>query len=230
MAMIKQMVLLASLALVLSTASAQNGQVKLKYGYGDLEPYIDSTTIRIHYSAHHAAYATNLSKTLENYPDLKGMPLMMLLRNISTLPQPIQQAVRNNGGGVYNHNLYFENLTPPSNSVMPDEFKSILEKQYGSIEGFMAEMEKAALSRFGSGWAWLLVHPNGTLAITTTANQDAPFMDVALTEGYPIFNIDVWEHAYYLKYRNKRADYLANLWKVVDWKQVYSNYLKAIGQ
>ncbi|WP_320053180.1 superoxide dismutase [uncultured Acetobacteroides sp.] len=228
--MVKQLVFLASLALALSTASAQNGQVKLKYGYADLEPYIDSTTVRIHYSAHHAAYAANLSKTLESYPDLTGMPLMMLLRNISTLPQPIQQAVRNNGGGVYNHNLYFESLTAPSNSVMPDELKAILEKQYGSVEAFKAAMEKAALSRFGSGWAWLLVYPNGTLAITTTANQDAPFMDVALTEVYPIFNIDVWEHAYYLKYRNKRADYLANLWKVVDWRQLYSSYLKAIGQ
>lgn len=228
--MVKQLVLWASLVLTIATASAQNGQVKLKYGYGDLEPYIDSTTVRIHYSAHHAAYAANLSKTLENYPDLKGMPLMMLLRNISTLPQPIQQAVRNNGGGVYNHNLYFESLTAPSNSIMPDEFKAILDKQYGSVEAFKAAMEKAALSRFGSGWAWLLVLPDGKLTITSTANQDAPFMDVALTEGYPIFNIDVWEHAYYLKYRNKRADYLTNLWKVVDWSQLYSNYLKAIGQ
>ena len=143
---------------------------------------------------------------------------------------PDNEEARNNGGGVYNHNLFFDVLTPASKSVMPDELKQIIEKQYGSLEAFKKEMEKAALSRFGSGWAWLLVQPNGKLTITTTANQDAPFMDVALTEGYPIFNIDVWEHAYYLKYRNKRGDYLANLWKVVDWKQVYSNYLRAIGE
>lgn len=226
----KALILVVSLALTFVAASAQEGQVKLKYSYADLEPYIDSTTMRIHYSAHHAAYAANLVKALENYPDLKSMPLMMLLRNIGTLPQPIQQAVRNNGGGVYNHNLFFDVLTPASKSVMPDELKKVIEKQYGSLEAFKKEMEKAALSRFGSGWAWLLVQPNGKLTITTTANQDAPFMDVALTEGYPIFNIDVWEHAYYLKYRNKRGDYLANLWKVIDWKQVYSNYLRAIGE
>jgi superoxide dismutase, Fe-Mn family len=226
----KHAILITALALVSLSAIAQNGQAPLKYGYADLEPYIDSTTVRIHYSAHHAAYAANLSKALEGYPDLKAMPLPMLLRNIGTLPQPIQQAVRNNGGGVYNHNLYFESLTPPSSSVMPDELQAILEKQYGSVEAFKAEMGKAALARFGSGWAWLLVLPDGKLTITTTANQDAPFMDVAPTEGYPIFNIDVWEHAYYLKYRNKRADYLANLWKVVDWQQVYRSYQKAIGQ
>lgn len=222
---------LSVLALLLALGtSAQNGQVKLKYGYADLEPYIDSTTMRIHYSAHHAAYAANLTKALEGYPDLKNMPLQMLIRNISTLPQPIQQAVRNNGGGVYNHNLFFETLTPPSQSVMPAELKQIIEKQYGTVDAFKDEMTKAAMSRFGSGWAWLLVLSDGKLKIVSTANQDAPFMDVAFTEGQPIFNIDVWEHAYYLKYRNKRADYLSNIWKVVDWTAIYQSYIKAMGR
>jgi Fe-Mn family superoxide dismutase len=113
---------------------------------------------------------------------------------------------------------------------MPNELKEIIEKQFESIDKFKAEMEKASISRFGSGWTWLLVQPNGTLTIVSTANQDAPFMDVALTDGYPILNVDVWEHAYYLKYRNKRNDYLTNLWNVIDWKQVYSSYLKVMGK
>jgi Fe-Mn family superoxide dismutase len=225
----KLLLLIAIVALAI-IANAQHEQVKLRYSFGDLEPYIDSTTMRIHYSAHHKAYLNNLNKALEGYPDLKSMPLIMLLKNINSLPQSIQATVRNNGGGVYNHNIFFDLLTPPSNSVLPDEFKAILEKQFGSVDSFKAEMEKAAMSRFGSGWAWLLVLPNGKLAITSTANQDAPIMDVSFSEGYPIFNIDVWEHAYYLKYRNKRADYLANIWKVVDWKSIYTNYLRAIGE
>jgi Fe-Mn family superoxide dismutase len=211
-------------------ANAQHEQIKLKYSYGDLEPFVDSTTMRIHYSAHHATYVKNLNKALEGHADLKNMPLIMLLKNINSLPQSIQMAVRNNGGGVYNHNLFFDVLTPASNSVMPNELQKILTAQFGSVDLFKAEMEKAASSRFGSGWAWLLVQPNGKLTVVSTANQDAPFMDVSFTEGHPIFNIDVWEHAYYLKYQNKRADYLKRLWNVVDWKQVYQNYLSATGE
>lgn len=226
----KQLLFLLLFTLGGIAANAQYEQIKLQYSYGDLEPYIDSTTMRIHYSAHHATYVKNLNKALEAYPDLKNMPLMMLLKNINSLPQPIQTTVRNNGGGVYNHNLFFDVLTPASKSVMPTEFANILTKQFGSVDAFKSEMEKAATGRFGSGWAWLLVQPSGKLSIVSTGNQDAPFMDVAYTEGFPIFNIDVWEHAYYLKYQNKRGDYLKNLWKVVDWGQVFQNYLRATGE
>ncbi len=226
----KKIALLALMAITGYSASAQYEQAKLKYSYTDLEPPLDSTTLRLPYPPHHPSYVTNLNKTLESYPDLKAMPLMMLLHNIGALPLAIQTSVRNNGGGVYNHNLYFEGLTTPSNSVMPNELKEIIEKQFESIDKFKAEMENASISRFGSGWTWLLVQPNGTLTIVSTANQDAPFMDVALTDGYPILNVDVWEHAYYLKYRNKRNDYLTNLWNVIDWKQVYSSYLKVMGK
>ena len=226
----KKLHLLTFALLAAIAASAQHQQAKLNYRFGDLEPYIDSTTMRIHYSAHHAAYAKNLNKALEGYPDLQAMPLMMLLRNITALPAPIQTAVRNNCGGVYNHNLFFEGLTSPANSQMPEAFRVIIEKQFGSVDKLEQEMTKASQSRFGSGWAWLMAQPDGKLTIVTTPNQDAPFMDVSLSEGSPIFNIDVWEHAYYLKYQNRRPEYLQNIWKVVNWDQVYQNYLKAVGQ
>lgn len=225
----KRNLIIAAFALFGLTAGAQHQQVALKYKYADLEPYIDSTTMRIHYSLHHAAYTKNLNSALEKYADYKQMPLVMLLKNINALPADIQTAVRNNGGGVYNHNLFFEQLTVPSKSVMPDGLKKVFVEQFGSVEAFKEEMGKAAMARFGSGWAWLLVDASGKMKVVSTANQDAPIMDVALTSGYPLMNIDVWEHAYYLKYKNKRAEYLKNIWNVVDWNFVYDSYRKALG-
>lgn len=225
----KKIALLLLMATGIFGASAQYQQVKLSYDYKDLEPYIDSTTMRIHYSLHHAGYTKNLNKALENSADLKSMPLIMLLKNINSLPQSLQVAVRNNGGGLYNHNLYFENLTPASKSKIPAEFEAIIAKQFGSLDAFKSEVEKAAAGRFGSGWAWVLVKADGKMIITTTANQDAPIMDVSYTEGFPILNIDVWEHAYYLKYQNKRPEYLKNFWKVVNWDSVYEKYKLAVG-
>lgn len=187
---------------------------ELGYAYNALEPYIDAQTMEIHYSKHHKAYYTNFMTAAEG-TDLLKTPLEQIFANISKQPA----VIRNNAGGFYNHNLFWENMTGVKNEI-PAGLKSAIEKDFGSLETFKETFNKAAMTRFGSGWAWLSVDKNGKLFVSSTANQDNPLMDVVEEKGTPILGLDVWEHAYYLKYQNRRADYVNVFWNVVNWKIV----------
>jgi len=199
------------------------GQFKLPslpYKYNALEPYIDSTTMHIHHDLHHATYVTNLNKALEKYPELYKKDLEQLIKNISKLPLDVQTAVRNNGGGVYNHNFYFNIMAPSGTQPMSTSLEKQLNNNFGSIDAFKAEFEKAALGRFGSGWVWLIKEQSGKLRIISTPNQDNPLMENSEVKGIPVLTLDVWEHAYYLKYQNKRAAYAKAFWNIVNWTEV----------
>jgi Fe-Mn family superoxide dismutase len=193
----------------------------LAYAYNALEPVIDATTVEIHYSKHHATYAKNLNATLENFPQLAAMPITKLLSDLNQIPEEIRTSVRNNGGGYYNHIVYWENLSPTGGGEPKGKLGELLISSFGSFTAFKEQMEKAGLSRFGSGWAWLSKKLDGTLLIHSTANQDTP-----LSEGLtPLLAVDVWEHAYYLKYQNRRAEYLGNIWNILNWEDVSKKYL-----
>jgi Fe-Mn family superoxide dismutase len=191
----------------------------LPYAPTYLEPIIDAKTMEIHYGKHHQAYVTNLNAALEKYPNLPEASIKDLLTNLSQLPTDIQNAVRNNGGGHFNHTLFWNVLIsekdylPPSESMM-----KLLVRDFGSFETFKELFSNAAKTRFGSGWAWLIVDVSGKLKVTSTANQDAPFQD-----GKPILGLDVWEHAYYLNYQNRRPDYVSQFFKIINWQQVEAN-------
>lgn len=187
----------------------------LPYAYDALEPFIDERTMRIHHDRHLKAYVDNLNKALDQYPVLYQFPLERLLYNIKYLPKEIQTAVRNNGGGVYNHNFFFESIAPSSPQDKSEgRIIQEIERQFGSLKTFQDKLKEAALSVFGSGWAWLVKNPqNGRLMIVTTPNQDTPLPGNLI----PLLNLDVWEHAYYLKYQNRRADYIDNWFHVVNW-------------
>jgi Fe-Mn family superoxide dismutase len=187
---------------------------ELGYAYNALEPYIDAQTMEIHYSKHHKAYYTNFMTAAEG-TDMLKTPLEQIFANMSKH----SATVRNNGGGFYNHNLFWENMTGVKNEI-PAGLKLAIEKDFGSMENFKETFNKAAMTRFGSGWAWLSVDKNGKLFVSSTANQDNPLMDVVEEKGTPILGLDVWEHAYYLKYQNKRVDYVNVFWNVVNWKVV----------
>lgn len=195
---------------------------KLPYLFDALEPYIDAQTMEIHYTKHHQAYLTKLLEALANYPELIQKDLDTLLAHSDTLPKEIATAVINNGGGVWNHNFFWQVMTPTATETVGDEVQQKISETFGSLDQFKEQFTKAALSRFGSGWAWLVVDKSGTLEITSTANQDTP-----ISQGkIPLLNLDVWEHAYYLKYQNRRADYIKNWWNVVNWgrvKELYAN-------
>jgi len=193
---------------------------KLNYNYNDLEPYIDEITMSIHHSKHHAAYVNNLNAALESYPELQEKSVEELILSLDSLPESIRTAVRNNGGGHYNHSFFWTllKLNPEGKPVGP--LAVALDKTFGSFDNFKADFTKAATTRFGSGWAWLVLDSKGELKITSTANQDNP-----ISEGLkPILALDVWEHAYYLKYQNKRPDYIAAFWNVVNWEEVNRLY------
>ena len=199
------------------------GQFKLPdlpYKYNALEPYIDSITMHIHHDLHHAKYVSNLNETLVKYPELYKKDLLELIQNVNILPVEVQKAVRNNGGGVYNHNLFWEIMAAPGTANMSDIMKKMLVDNFGSVDAFKAEFEKTAMNQFGSGWAWLIKEPSGKLRIISTSNQDNPLMTSAEVKGKPILTLDVWEHAYYLKYQNKRAAYAKAFWSVVNWTEV----------
>lgn len=199
------------------------GQFKLPaldYKYNALEPFIDSTTMHIHHDLHHATYVINLNKCLEKYPELYKKNLLELIQNINELPNEIQTAVRNNAGGVYNHSFFWKIMATPGSAPMSLNFEKNLIENFGSIEAFKNEFEKAAIGRFGSGWVWLIKEPTGKLRIISTANQDNPLMASTDIKGKPILTLDVWEHAYYLKYQNKRAAYAKAFWNVVNWIEV----------
>ncbi len=190
--------------------------VKLPYAYDALEPHIDARTVEIHHSKHHATYVANLNNALQPHADLQGKSLEALLADLSALPEAVRTAVRNNGGGVLNHNMYWMMMAPKAGGQPKGEVAKAIDAAFGSFAAFQEQFTKAGLGRFGSGWAWLVADKSGKLAITSTTNQDTP-----ISEGLrPILTADVWEHAYYLKYQNRRADYLAAWWNVVDWETV----------
>lgn len=194
---------------------------KLPYSYSSLEPFIDELTMSIHHSRHHAAYVTNLNKALETVIG-KHTDLEQICRSISTF----NTAVRNNAGGHYNHSFFWQVMTPKG-SEMGAVVNKAITNSFESVEQFKAEFRKAATSVFGSGWVWLVQDENGKLKIGTTPNQDNPLMDISPLKGKPLLALDVWEHAYYLKHQNKRADYIDGWWQVVNWKQVEINLNKA---
>lgn len=188
----------------------------LPYPFDALEPHIDARTMEIHHDRHHAAYVNNVNAALEGHPDLAAKSIEDLLRDINSVPENIRTAVRNNGGGHANHSLFWVIMSPDGGGEPGGALADAIGSTFGSFAAFKDELTKAALGRFGSGWAWLVVDANGRLAVTSTPNQDSPLM-----EGQtPILGIDVWEHAYYLKYQNKRGDYVNAWWNVVNWPEV----------
>jgi Fe-Mn family superoxide dismutase len=194
----------------------------LPYAYNALEPYIDEQTMIIHHDRHHATYVNNLNAALEGHDELSSKTVEELLANLDAVPENIRTAVRNNGGGVANHNFFWNVLAPNTGGAPTGEVADAINAAFGSYENFKDEFAKAAAGRFGSGWAWLVVD-NGQLAITSTANQDSPF-----SEGKaPILTLDVWEHAYYLKYQNKRPDYINAFFNVINWDEVNRLYAAA---
>jgi Fe-Mn family superoxide dismutase len=195
---------------------------KLPYAVDALEPYIDAQTMSIHHGKHHQAYVTNLNAALEKHPELANKSLVDLLSNLNAVPEDIRMAVRNHGGGTWNHNLYWEVMAPKAGGTPSAELLKALEAAFSSFDAFKAEFEKAATTRFGSGWAWLVRKGDG-LAVVSTANQDNPYSDGLI----PLMTIDVWEHAYYLKYQNRRPEYISNWWNVVNWEAVAARYKEA---
>jgi len=191
----------------------------LPYPFDALEPYIDAKTMEIHHDKHHGAYVTNLNKALESAPQLQGKPIEELISNIEALPEAIRVAVRNNGGGHANHSMFWTLMKKGGGGEPKGNLAAEIQKTFGSFAEFKNKFSQAAAGRFGSGWAWLMWQ-NGKLAIDSTPNQDSPLMAGAK----PILGLDVWEHAYYLKYQNRRADYIEAWWNVVNWDQVAQNF------
>lgn len=196
----------------------------LPYAYDALEPHIDALTMEIHHSRHHQTYVTNLNAALADLPELAALPLEALLARIDSLPAQVQGAVRNHGGGHANHSLFWQVMSPAGGGEPGGELAAAIERDLGGLEAFKQAFTQAALSRFGSGWAWLVVDGRGKLQVVSSANQDSPLME-GLT---PILGLDVWEHAYYLKYQNKRPDYIAAFYNVIDWDEVARRYVAAL--
>jgi Fe-Mn family superoxide dismutase len=192
----------------------------LAFGYKDLEPVMEALTVEIHYTKHHATYTKNLNTALERFPQFFGWKIEQILSKLDQIPEEIRTAVKNNGGGYHNHFLYWESLNPVGKSEPAGKLLDAINKTFTGLASFKEQMEKAGLGRFGSGWAWLSKKSDGNLLIHSTANQDSP-----LSEGLiPIIAIDVWEHAYYLKYQNRRAEYLSNIWQIIDWKKAAARF------
>lgn len=204
----------------LLSAFAQFSVPQLPYAYNALEPYFDSTTMYIHLNNHHASYVSKLNESLADYPELQKKSLDEILANLNELPTKIQTAVRNTGGGHYNHSLFWRVLAPAGSTKMSGKLTKLINKNFGSVDKFKLEFEKAATSQFGSGWAWLVKEPSGKLSVSSTANQDNPIMADAKIKGKPVLALDVWEHVYYLKYQSKRAAFAQAFWNVVNWDEV----------
>lgn len=201
----------------------------LPYAKESLEPHIDAQTMEIHHDKHHAAYVTNLNKAIAGKADLESKSVEDLVRNLDAVPADIRNVVRNNGGGHVNHSMFWKLLAPKAGGAPAGDLAQAITSAFGSLEAFKEKFEAAGLGRFGSGWAWLVVN-QGKLEIVSTANQDNPIMGKAVSgvEGKPILGCDVWEHAYYLKYQNRRADYLKAFWNVVNWADVATRYAAAL--
>ncbi|MBO9700125.1 MAG: superoxide dismutase [Sporocytophaga sp.] len=216
-------ILLSVLVLFVSTLTfAQFTLPALPYAYEALEPSFDTQTMQIHHDKHHDAYVKNLNKEVTANPSLNGKTIEDICKNVSKY----NTAVRNNGGGHYNHSLFWTVLSPkggaPAGALSED-----INKTFGSFDNFKAQFSDSAKTRFGSGWAWLIVGQDGKLKITTTPNQDNPLMDIVKVKGTPVLALDVWEHAYYLKYQNKRPDYITAFWNIVNWDEVNRRYTEA---
>lgn len=205
-----------------SSAQTKFELPQLDYSYSALEPYIDSQTMMIHHSKHHLAYITNLNKALEN--DTNKYKIEDIIRNVSKF----SMSVRNNAGGHYNHAFFWSTLTSYTNKKPFKAFNEAILGQYGSLDSMKNLINLAALAQFGSGWVWLSVDKDNKLFISATPNQDNPLMDVVDRKGTPILGIDVWEHAYYLKYQNKRGDYVSKIWSVINWHEVSKRYSEAV--
>ena len=194
----------------------------LPYATDALEPHIDKTTMEIHHGKHHQAYVTNLNKALEGKPEAT-QSIEEIVKNISKFPP----AVRNNGGGHFNHSLFWQVIGPNKGGEPKGDLAEAINAAFGSFADFKTKFAEAGATRFGSGWAWLSVGADGKLVVSSTPNQDSPLMDVAEVKGTPILGMDVWEHAYYLKYQNRRPDYIAAFWNVVNWDAVSERFKKA---
>jgi Fe-Mn family superoxide dismutase len=200
----------------------------LPYAYEALEPHFDKETMTIHHQRHHQAYVDNLNKAIEG-TDVANKDLVAVLSNVSSY----SAAVRNNGGGHFNHSLFWNILSPNAKLTPEGKLADAINAAYENLDNLKAQIKQAGLTQFGSGWAWLSVKADGSVVVSSTPNQDNPLMDVAAVKGEPILGVDVWEHAYYLKYQNKRADYLDAFWSVLDWSAVEKNYeaaLKKLGK
>lgn len=195
----------------------------LPYAHDALEPHVDSRTMQIHHGKHHQGYTNKLNAALEGHADLEAKSIEELLRGIDGLPDAVKGAVRNNGGGFANHSLFWEVMSPNGGGAPGGDLGAAIDSTFGSFDDFKAKFAAAAGTRFGSGWAWLVVNGQGNLEVYSTANQDSPFMK----GDTPILGLDVWEHAYYLNYQNRRPDYVAAFWNVVNWDQVAANYAAA---
>lgn len=198
-------------------------QIELNYNFNALEPHIDELTMETHYSKHHVAYTNNLNASMENLDQFKDASIEDIMKKLSDISdEALRTAVRNNGGGYYNHNLYFASLRPGGSKKPIGELASKIDKEFGSFDSLKEKLSSAAVGRFGSGWAWLSANKNGDLQVSSSPNQDNPLMD---NNGWtPILGIDVWEHAYYLKYKNLRGDYIAAFFDVLNWDELASNY------
>lgn len=197
----------------------------LSYAYNALEPFIDEKTMKIHHDLHHGAYVKNLNAALEKHPKYKEKAIEDLFPILNKLPEDIRAAVRNNGGGHYNHSLFWESMGPNAGGKPTGPLAAAIDQAFGSFEDFKKQFQDAGMQRFGSGWVWLAITRMGKLAITSTPNQDNPCM----VSDKPLLGNDLWEHAYYLTYQNRRAEYLAQWWNVVNWTVVSDRYEKAIG-
>ncbi|KAA8787158.1 superoxide dismutase [Paenibacillus polysaccharolyticus] len=195
----------------------------LPYANDALEPHIDAQTMEIHHDRHHNTYVTNLNAALESAPELQNKSLEDLIANLDSVPESIRTAVRNNGGGHANHSLFWEIIGPNGGGAPTGDIAAAIDSELGGFDKFKEDFAKAATTRFGSGWAWLVVGKDGKLSITSTPNQDSPLFE-GLT---PVLGLDVWEHAYYLKYQNKRPDYIGAFWNVINWDEVNKRYAAA---
>ncbi len=203
----------------------------LPYPTNALEPSIDAKTMEIHHGKHHATYVTNLNKALESAPELAKKPVDELIADLSAVPEAIRGPVRNNGGGHSNHTFFWKIMAADAGGAPTGKLAEAIKTKFGSFDDFKAKLEAAGLARFGSGWAWLIVNTSKELEIVSTANQDSPLMGKAIAgaEGTPVIGVDVWEHAYYLNYQNRRPDYLKAWWNVVSWSAAAKNYEAALG-
>jgi Fe-Mn family superoxide dismutase len=199
---------------------------KLPYDYNALEPHIDARTMEIHHTKHHQAYITNLNNAIKGKADLEKKSVEDLIRDLKSVPEDIRTAVRNNGGGHANHSFFWKIMGPKAGGEPKGKLADDIRSTFGSFDQFKEKFADAGVKRFGSGWAWLIKNPSGKLEIVSTANQDSPLMGKAIAgaEGTPILGVDVWEHAYYLNYQNRRPDYIKAWWNVVNWDAVAKNY------
>lgn len=202
---------------------------KLPYAYDALVPHIDAKTMEIHHTKHHQAYITNANNALKDHAALAALPVDTLIADLSKVPEGIRGAVRNNAGGHSNHSFFWTILGPGKGGAPKGKLAEAIQATFGSFDNFKAEFGKAAATRFGSGWAWLVVGADKKLAVGSTANQDSPIMGKAVAgfEGKPVIGLDVWEHAYYLNYQNRRPDYVTAFWNVVDWDAAEQNFARA---